>query len=477
MNKVASSFLYKFIERFSVKGIGLIIGIVLARLLSPTVFGEIAIIMVFVNLSITVVQTGLSTALVQNKDVKDEDYSTVFFINFVVSLILIAILFFVAPLVGQLYKNDGLILPLRVYAFSLLFCSFNSIQTAKLQREMKFLETMISTLVATVLSGTIGIVFAIKNPTIWALIVYYFSNTVFSSIAMGFASKWMPKLVFSWQRAKVLFSYGWKMLVSGLLCSIYGDIRSLIIGKVYSEEALGYYSKGMQFPDIVSNTVDNSIQGVMFPIMSQSQEDKAKLKETLKKSIAYVTFFVFPAMLGMLAVAEPFVRSILTDKWADSIIYIRILSLGYMFTPIVSSELVCIKSTGNSMAYMISEIIRRVMMMVVLLISLFAFHSVEAIAWGFVVSSFLDVIIVTLFVQKEVKFSFKDLLISIFNSLLCAILMGVGVFFLPKLIPNNLVVLILQILLGAVLYIAFCFLFKNKTFAELKTKVLTYFHK
>ena len=229
--KVISSLVFKFVERLAVKGIGLVIGIILARLLAPELFGLVAIISVFINLAQTFVQSGLGTALVQNRTADEKDYSTVFYLSTGIAVLMIAVLFAIAPLVGRYYDNAALIWPLRVYSFSLLFGALNSVQNAKLQREMQFRVMMRCNLIATIISGAIGVAAAFLGAGLWALVIYYFSNQVIVAVCMLVAQRWYPKWMFSVKRAKELFGFGWKMLVSALLCSLYNDIRSLIIGK------------------------------------------------------------------------------------------------------------------------------------------------------------------------------------------------------------------------------------------------------
>lgn len=457
---VAKSLAFKLSERFAVKGLGLLISIILARLLSPSEFGEIAIIMVFINLSISFVQSGLGTALVQNKDVTRKDYSTVFYISFALALFLVGILWFAAPFVGAFYENEALVLPLRVYSLSLIFCAFNTVQTAKLTREMAFGKQFWCNLVACVLSGILGCVLAYLGWGIWSLIIYYFSSTIITSVAMLLADRWWPGLSFSLSRAKVLFSYGWKMMIAAFLCSLYADIRTLIIGKRFSEEELGYYNRGHQFPEILSNTLDMSIQSVMFPVLSRSQDDREEMKRILRRTVTLSSFIVMPAMIGMASAAKPFICVALTQKWLPAVVFMQILCLGNLTLPITSSNLVAIKSTGKSGTYMILELVRRLAMLAVLLISVFVFGTVEMIAWGFVVSSIVDVIIVSFSTKRILNYSLFEQIGDLWKIFVCSVLMGACVFPLVLLPVPDIVVLLLQIIVGIASYIAFALLLR-----------------
>ena len=267
--KVISSLVYKFIERLSVKGLGLAISIVLARMLAPEEFGQIAIMTVFINLSQVIVEGGFTTALIQRKDVTERDYSTVFFINIALAAVCFLALQICAPWISSYYQQD-ITLPLRIYAITVFFGAFNALQLARLQKRMQFRKMMITSLIATIISGIAGILGAYCGFGLWALILYHLMNSVMVCITVAFVEKWLPKFEFSLNRAKLLFSYGWKMFISSALCSLYADIRSLVIGKRFSSDDLGYYNRGQQFPQIISHTLDSFPQWLRFRMKKPS---------------------------------------------------------------------------------------------------------------------------------------------------------------------------------------------------------------
>lgn len=476
-SSVAKSLAFKFSEQFLVKGLGLLIGIILARLLSPTEFGQIAIIMVFINLSHSFVQSGLGTALVQNKTADKRDYSTVFYISLAVAALLVGVLWFAAPAIGTFYENDALVLPLRVYAFSLFFFAFNTVQVAKLSREMQFGKQFVCNLSACVLSGVIGCVLAYLGFGIWSLIAYYFSSAVITSVAMLFVVRWWPSLTFSLERAKELFSYGWKMMVSAFLCSLYADIRTLIIGKRFSEEDLGYYNRGQQFSDVIFASLDSAVQSVMFPVLSRSQEDREKMKRILRRTVSYSALLSLPILFGMAMVADPFVRVVLTEKWLPSVPFLQIICLGYLARPLSSACLVAIKSTGKSGTYMILEIVRRLAMLLVLLVSVFAFGTLTAIAWGFLVSTWLDTLIVSVPTKRIVGYSLWEQWCDISRILLCTLLMGVCIYPISLLPIPPIVILLAQIALGAAVYVGAGFLLRIPAMRELLSMAKRILHR
>ena len=468
-SRILSSLVYKFSERLLVKALGLIISIVLARLLTPVEFGQIAIVMVFVNLSNVLIDSGLNVALVQNKDTSDVDYSTVFYISLIIALSLIASIVFGAPLIARYYNDATLMTPLRACSITLLFSVLNSITTAKLQREMRFKQMMWCNLVACVFSGVIGIVMAYSGYGIWALIAYYLSSAAITSLMLLIVTRWYQLLAFSWNRAKVMFSFGWKMLVSGLLCSIYNDTRSLIVGKVYSPADLGYYNRGEQFPNVVSNTLDNAIQSVMFPVMSSVQDDNLQVKSVLKKTFSVGVLLIAPIMAAMAVMAEPIVDLLLTSKWLPAVPYMQCICIGCITIPMTSSCLVAIKALGRSDVYMKLELVRRVMMLLVLFITVFCFKSVLMVAVGFAISSWLDYLIISFVVNKLLKYSVNEQLVDMWKQLLASGLMCLCIYGLSLIGFPNLSLLVIQFVVGLLSYLIFCRLLKIETLDYMKS--------
>lgn len=459
--KVIISLLYKFVERILVKGLGLVISIILARLLVPEQFGIIAIILVFIDLSQTFVQGGLNSSLVQNKYTNIDDYSTVFFISIAIAIVLIVILWIVAPFIDNYYRGIGLVKPLRIFSLSLIFSAFNSIQIAKMQREMKFRQMLVCSAIATIFSGILGIIGAYWGFELWALILYYFSNTVISCVSMLTVSGWRPKAVFSVERAKLFYSYGWKMLISAILCSLYNNLRSLIIGRIFSQEELGYYNRGQQFPDMVGNTLDVSIQSVMFPVISTAQDNNRQVLNLLKNTIAFGSFIIMPAMLGLAAISEPLITLLLTEKWLPCVVYMQIICIGNMTIPLTSSNLVAIKAIGRSDLYMKLELVRRIVMLALLIASVVFFHSVRAIAIGYAISAWIDYVIITVVISHLLKYSFFEQLKDIWKSLFSTVIMFFVTMIVTKINMNIHLIMVIQIGVGSITYIITNLLLKN----------------
>lgn len=467
--KIVKSLIYKFTERFAVKGIGFVISILLARRIAPEVFGQVVILTVFVNLSMTLIEGGLNTALVQSREVDDRDYSTVFYITLALAALVILLMQPFAPLVAAFYKSPEMAVPLRVYAFSLLFGSFNSIQVARLQRDMRFRDMMLCSLTATLASGALGVYLAYRGAGLWALVVYYFAQVAVSCLAMLGVLRWLPGSRFSMASAKRLYGFGIRILAASLITNIYNDIRPLIIGRRFSTADLGYYNRGQTFSSTVSLNLDAAVQSVMFPVLSRIQDDKDQLLALFRRTKRMSAFLIFPVMLGMAAVAEPMVRLLLTDKWLPAVPFVVLLSVGEAQVPLTSTNLIAVKAMGRSDLYARQEVLRRVLMIAVLAVSVLCFRSVTAIAAGFVFSAWLDAFVTLLPIRKLLGYGFGDQLGDIWKSGLAALVMAAAVFAFGRLPLPLLPKLLLQTALGAAIYALMGFALKNESLSYLLT--------
>ena len=463
--KIIRSLFYKFTERFAVKLIGLVIGILLARLLTPEILGQVAILEIFVNLSFVLIDDGVNSALVQSKTADERDYVTVFFITAGIVAFAIGLLQLFAPAIAAYYKSPALVRPLRFYAFSLVFSSFNSIQVARMQREMRFREMMYCNLAATVLAGALGVALAYSGAGLWALVAYHFGQIVVACLATFLVLRWIPHGRFSAESARRLGGFGLKMLLASLITNLYNSLRPLIIGRRYSTEDLGYYDRGQKFSTTVSMNLDAAIRSVMFPVLSRSQDESEQFLAILRRMKKTGCFLIFPVMFGMAATAEPLIRMLLKEQWLPAAPYLALLSCAEAQVPLTSSNLVALKSLGRSDLYSRQELLRRALMLVVLLISVFAFDTALAIAVSFLVSAWIDVWVTSLPLKKLLGYSFTDQLRDVWKSGLAAVVMAGAVWALGLLPLSLAPLLIMQIMLGGAVYLGLSLLLKNESLA------------
>ena len=357
--KVFSGLFWKFGERISAQLISLIVSIVLARLLSPDDYGAVALVMVFITIANVFVASGFGNALIQKKNADNLDFSSVFYLNIALGLVLYAVLFFASPAIASFYNMPVLSPALRVLGIRIVVASVNSVQQAYVSRHMLFKRFFWSTLFGTLVSGVVGITMAYHGFGVWALVAQYLTNTCTDTIVLWFTVKWRPIFRCSLERAKGLFSYGWKLLVSALLDTGYKQLRSLIIGKKYTSADLAYYNQGDKYPGLIVNNINTSISSVLFPAMSQFQDDRERVKQMTRRAIQISSYIMWPMMIGFAVVAEPFVSLVLTDKWLPCVPFIRIFCFTYGLYPIHTANLQAINALGRSDLFLRLEIIKK----------------------------------------------------------------------------------------------------------------------
>lgn len=449
---VFSNLIWRFAERCGAQIVTLIVSIVLARILLPEDYGTISLITVFTTILQVFVDSGLGTALIQKNDADDLDFSSVFYFNFVVCLILYSGMFVAAPYIAFFYNNVSLTPVIRVISLTIVVSGVKGIQQAYVSRNMLFKRFFFSTIGGTLFSAAFGIGLAYAGCGVWALVGQQLSNTCIDTFVLWMTVKWRPKKMFSWSRLKVLLSFGWKMLASTLLDTVYNNIRSLIIGKMYSSSDLAYYNQGRQFPNVIVNNINTSIDSVLLPTMASAQDDRIRVKSMTRRAIKTSTYVMAPLMMGLAFCAEPIVRLVLTEKWLPCVPFLRIFCITYMFYPIHTANLNAIKAMGRSDLFLKLEIAKKLVGMVLLLSTMW--FGVMAMAYSLLISSVLGQIINSWPNRKLLNYGYLEQLKDILPGIALAVFMGccvnlVGLFNLP-----NFITLLIQIPLGASIYIA-----------------------
>ena len=461
-SKVIRSLIYKFTERFAAKLIGFVIQIILARLLLPELFGQVVLLQTVIDFFVLVIENGVNTSLIQSPEVDERDYFTVFVITFALTGATFLVIEAAAPLLASFYRSPGIVAPMRFYAVSLLFSAFNSIQTARMQREMRFREMMFCNLSATVLAGTLGIVLASSGAGIWALVGYSFAYIAFVCLFTFLVQRWVPHGGFSKDSAKRLGGYGLRMMAASGVENLYISLRPLIIGRFFSAAQLGYYKQGQQFSHTISINMDAAIRQVMFPVLSRAHDEKEKFIDIMRRMNKLGSFVIFPVMFGLSAVAKPLILLLLKEKWLPAAPLLAILSIAEAQIPLTSANTVALKSLGRSDLYAKQELLRRALMVAVLLLSIVAFDSLTAIAVGYALSAWLDVIVTSLPIKKLLHYGAADQFRDIWKNLVSAALMGAAVYALGQLLPLSTVLLLgVQVLCGTAVYVLLNLILKN----------------
>ena len=463
--KVFSNLLWRFAERSGAQIVAFVVSIVLARLLAPEAYGTIALVTVFTSVLQVFIDSGMGVALIQKKDADDLDFSSVFYFNVVICLVLYVIVFFLSPWIASFYHDSELIPVVRVLSLTLVISGVKNIQQAYVSRTMQFKRFFYATLGGTLGAAFLGITMAYLGYGVWALVAQQLFNASVDTIILWVTVKWRPKCIFSFHRLKELFDFGWKMFISALLDRFYNESRQLIIGRMYSPADLAYYNRGQQFPNIVVNNINASIDSVLLPAMSKEQDDFSRVRHMTRRSIKSGTYIIAPLMMGLAFMANGIVRLLLTDKWIFCVPYLRIFCITYMFYPLHTANLSAIKALGRSDLFLGLEIIKKVIGAVLLLVSMW--FGVLIMAYSLLIGSLINQVINSYPNRKLLNYSYIDQMKDILPNIILACIMGIGVWTISFVPLPLFIQIVLQVIAGAGIYILGSIVTKNESFEYL----------
>lgn len=463
--KVFSNFIWRFAERCGAQLVTFIVSIVLARILTPSDYGTIALVTVFTTILQVFIDSGLSTALIQKKDADDLDFSSVFYFNFVICIILYLIMFVSAALIADFYKDSSLVSIVRVISLTLIISGVKGVQQSYVSRNMLFKRFFFSTLGGTIFSAVLGIIMAYAGFGVWAIVFQQLSNNAIDTLILWITVKWRPIKKFSWSRLKNLLSFGWKMLASSLLDTVYNNLRNMIIGKLYTSADLAFYNQGDKFPKLIVTNINTSIDSVLLPTMSNEQDNHVRVKDMTRRAIKISTYIMAPLMIGLAFCAKPIVQIVLTDKWLPCVPYLQIFCISYLFWPIHTANLNAIKAMGRSDLFLKLEVIKKIIGMILLLITMNI--SVMAMAYSLLISGLISQVINSWPNRYLLKYSYIDQIKDVLPNIVMALIMGVFAYFINYLNLSVLVSLMIQIILGGIIYLVLSIFTKNDSFTYL----------
>lgn len=462
---VMSNFLWRLAERFGAQGVAFVVSIVLARLLAPEAYGTIALVTVFTQILNVFIDSGFGNALIQKKDADDLDFSTVFYFNIAICVLLYLGMFLAAPLIAKFYNDPSLISVVRVLSMTLVISGVKNVQQAYVSRTMQFKRFFFATLGGTAGAAFIGIAMAYFGFGVWALVAQQIFNATVDTIILWITVEWRPKRMFSWQRLKGLFSFGWKLLASMLLDTVYNDLRQLIIGKMYTKTDLAQYNRGKQLPDLLVNNIDTSINSVLLPAMSQVQDNPERVKNMTRRAMKTSTYVIAPVMMGLAFTAESVIHLILTEKWLPCVPFLRIFCITYMFYPVNTTNLNAIKAMGRSDLFLKLETIKKVIGLIVLLGTMW--FGVMAMAYSLLFTSITSQIINSWPNKKLLDYSYPEQIRDILPGILLAVFMGCCVYPVKWIGFSDLLTLFIQVVMGGCIYIGGSALLKLEGFRYL----------
>ena len=461
--KVLSGLVWKFGERIGAQLVSLLVRIILARILMPEDFGVVTMIMIFIEIANVFVVSGFGQSLIQKKDADNLDFSSVFYFSVTMSWILYFIIFLGSPVVASFYGKPVLTPILRVLALKLPLAGINSVQQAYVQKHMMFKRFFFSTLIGTLVSAVVGIVMAYHGFGPWALVAQYLCNSAMDTLILWVTVKWRPDFRFSKSRMKEMFGFGWKMLLSELINTTYKQVRSLVIGKLYSEQDLAYYDQGQKLPNIIVTNINSSIGSVLFPAMTTRQDNKETLKQIVRRSIQVGSYIMWPLMIGFAVVAEPVVSLVFSDKWLPCVPFLQIACIQFALEPVQTANIQAVKALGKGRVMLIMEIVKKGFGLITLVAVMW--QGVMWIAWTGMVVTFFATLVNSTPNRKYLGYTYGEQLADLLPAIFLAVIMGACVYavgFLPlPLLP----LLIVQILVGICVYLLLSIILKVSAFS------------
>lgn len=464
---IVSSLVWKFLERGGVQGIQFVVGIIIARLLMPSDYGSVALLTIFVSLATVFVQSGLNTALIQKKDADELDSSSVFYCCMAIATFLYLLLFITAPYIASFYNIPELVSFLRVLALILFPGALNSIQIAILSKRMQFRKQFYSSFIAALISGFVGIYMAFSNFGSWALIMQQLTYQVVICVLLLILVNWRPHLIFSFKRARVLFSYGVKLLGARLIDTMYHNLESLIIGKFFSAATLAYCNKGKQFPLTLIDNIDGSIQSVMLPAYADKQDNIKELKNMLSRAISMSTFLVFPIMILMASIARPMILLLLGAKWLNCVPYVQLFCFIAMVFPLQTTNLQAINALGRSDVFFRLMTVKRIFGIFVLFASVFVYRSPFAVVFAALIVELIAVLINVPSSKHLLDYGFGDLMRDVIPNLIISILSGLAAVACVLFNVKILLLILIQCIIFCSVFCLLSFLTRNNSYIYL----------
>ncbi len=468
-----SGIAFKLFERISINLVGFVISVILARLLEPEVVGVVALAETVILFFSIVATYGFGNSLIQNRNMTEVDASTAFFSSLMLASMLYIGVFFAAPFVEGYYGYEkyDFALVIRILGISLIPTSIKSIEQALVAKQMKFKFFLYTSLLTSILSGVVGISMAYKGFGVWAIVGQFMTSETVSALALGIMLGWTPVMRFSLNSLRHILGFGWKLILYGIVNVFYMQIRSLVIAKKYSSSDLAFYNRGLKLSQLVPENLSEALMAVLFPAFS-NYAHKDRMLSSMRRSIKSAALITVPLMVGLFAVADNLIVVLLTEKWSDSIIYLRILSVSYLFYPIEQIEEQSIKALGKSGALLALNLVKKGIAVVLLLLTFS--KGVEMIAYGFLISMFINFIISVYVSKRYFDYGVILQIRDIIKELSAAVIMVICCMSVNKLGLSPILSLMIQVIAGGLVYIGVIIVLKAESYAYMKNAIKAY---
>ncbi len=469
--KTVKGTVWSSLDAFLGQGITFLVGLVLARLLSPEEYGLIAIITIFISVFNSIVDSGFSNALIRKQNATEADYNTVFYTNLSISVILFFVLFFGAPLIADFFARPQLTALTKAMSSIVIINAFAIVQNIRLTKNIDFKTKTKVSLIASLASGAIGIAMAFGGFGVWSLVAQQISKQLLNSIFLWCFIRWLPKLLFSWKSFKEMFDFGWKLLVSGLINTVWTEIYQVIIGKFYQPQTLGQYTRAQQFSSIFSSNLTSIIQRVSYPVLSQLQDDKERLKSGYKRIIKITMLVSFVLMLGLAAIAKPMILVLIGDKWLPAVPFLQILCFNMMLYPLHSINLNMLQVQGRSDLFLKLEIVKKIVGVIPLCLGIFV--NIYYMLIGSVFVGFFSYYLNARYSGPFLNYSIKEQVGDILPSFIIALMMALPIYAISYLPLTPFVLLPIQLFAGCLIVFLLCEKTGLEEYKEIKSILMS----
>lgn len=457
MSQISRGFIWSAAERFSIQGVSFALSIIIARIVSPSAYGLIVMVQVFMSFSQLFIDSGFTNALIQKKDRKDIDYYTVFIFNLLVAIVIYCLMFVLAPYIADFYEEPQLTNITRIISLNLVITSLSIVQKTRLTINLDFKTQTKAGLLAVVISGIVGVICAYSGMEVWALVIQGLLSQTIATFALMYFSRWTPKLKFSIESFKSLFKYGSKLLANDILTSLYINIYNLVIGKKYTSANLAYYNRAFTFSSFASVNIATVLNRVIFPVLTRVQDDRQKLKEYYFKYLHLSNYIILPILGLTIVLAKPLIEVVLTQKWLPTVPYLQLFCINFMLYPIMQQSVNPVAAIGRVSILLKTQIIKRGVSFFILVVTIN--FGIPVICIGIVVSSLFEAMLNIYIVKKEIGIGFSEQIKSQLDVILMVGGVCVIVYFFTLFVSNPLGQLIAGLLLGVALYITGTYLF------------------
>lgn len=460
------------IDNVAQYAVSFVVSVILARLLSPDDYGLIGIIAIFTAICNTLINAGFTQALIRKSVTTEDDYNTVFIINLLLSLLLYVVIYICSPLIASFFHREELVILTRVSSIGIIIGALSLVPQTRLTKLLDFKSQTIVTVVSSFTSGIIGIVMALMGLGVWALVAQQLSIQLLKSVLLWLANKWKPVLRFSSRSFKELFGFGWKLVASGLLDTIWKELNQVVIGRFYSPAALGQYTRANQFSSLFSNNLTGVIQRVSFPVLSNIQDDRQRMLAAYRKMIKTTMFVTAICMFYLGAISEPFLYCLIGPKWHDAAIYLTLICLSGATYPLQAMNLNMLQVLGRSDLFLGLEVVKKTIAVVPLLIG--AFMGILPMLYANIAFSIICFFLNSYYSGRLVGYSTWMQIKDITPSFAIATIIAFSVYFLKYLPVSNWIILPIQLVFGVFLFFVICERTKMNEYEEVKSIVLPY---